>query len=159
MIFGHSRNFDLITQAKHRIDLIKKLDDLLDLIAHLLPCHKNVGVILCETPYPKQTVKRSREFVAVNQTQLTDTQRKLLVRVRFGTIYQHSAGTVHGFNCEICLIDNGCIHIVFIVLPMTRALPQGTIQHHRSRNLNITVSLVYFSPIFDQCIFQHHTFR
>ena len=67
-------------------------------------------------------------------------------------INEHTAGTVHGLNRKIIIIYDGGVHIVLIVIPVTRTLPESPIEHDGSGNLNIAVTLMHFAPIVDKVI-------
>ena len=78
--------------------------------------------------------------------------------MRFGTVYQHAARTVHGLDREICFINDCGIHVIFIMLPVSGALPQSPVEHYRSRNFYIAIPLMNFSPIINQRISENHPF-
>ena len=68
-------------------------------------------------------------------------------------VYQDTARAVHWFNCVILFIDHSCIHVVFVMIPVSGSLPELAIQDDRSGNLYITSFFVDFSPVIKQGIF------
>ena len=83
-----------------------------------------MGIVLSKAAHPHKTVKLTALLVAVNQAQLAYPKRQIPVRVRLGLVNQHAAGTVHGLNRVVLLIDHCGIHIVLIVIPVSGGLPQ-----------------------------------
>ena len=77
--------------------------------------------------------------------------------MHFGLINKHAAGAVHRLYCKIRAVDDGRIHIVFIMRPVTGALPERAIENHRSAYFNVAVSLMDFSPVFDESVSEHHS--
>ena len=79
VILGHGRDFDLIGQTEHGIDLIKQADNALYLVLHLIPCHEDMRVILSEAAHAEQTMERTGQLVAVNQSELAHSQGQVAV--------------------------------------------------------------------------------
>ena len=79
VILGHGRDFDLIGQTEHGIDLVEQADNALYLVLHLIPCHEDMRVILSEAAHAEQTVERAGQLVAVNQSELAHSQGQVAV--------------------------------------------------------------------------------
>jgi len=60
----------------------------------------------------------------VYQAQFTHPQRQVSVRVDAPFVEEHPAGAVHRLDAEGFLIDFNRIHIVFIMIPVARAVPK-----------------------------------
>lgn len=91
--------------------------------------------------------------MSVYQTDFTHTDRQISVRMHILFVDQHTAGTVHGFYSIVFVIDNCCIHVVFVVFPVTASVPQISVQDDRSGNFYIACFFVDLSPVIQQCVF------
>ena len=118
-----------------------------------------MGIILREAAHAEQTVQCAGQLMTVYQTQLADTQRQLLVGVRLSLVDQHTARAVHRLDCVILVIDDGGIHVLLVVIPVTGALPQLAVEDHRGGDLNVAVALVYLAPVVDQGVLEDHAVR
>ena len=156
VILGHGGKLDLVWQAEERIHLVKELDNALNLVLHLVPCHEDMRVVLSEASYAEQAVQRAGQLVAVNYAQLAHTQGQITVGVRLGLINEHTAGAVHGLYRKVLVVDDGGVHIVLVVEPVAGGLPELTVQDHGGGYLNIAVALMHLAPVVDEGVFQHH---
>ena len=117
----------MIFESEQGIYLIDQACYVLDLVTDLLRSHEDVSIILCEAAYTHQSVKLSGLLMTMNDTKLTHTKRKITIGTRLGSVNKNTARTVHRFDRIILSIDNGCIHIVFIVIPVTGGLPEASV--------------------------------
>ena len=159
VILRHGGQLDLIGQTEGGVNLIEQTNDVLDLVLHLIPGHEDVGIILREAAHAEQAVQRTGQLVTVYQTQLADTQRQLLVGVRLSLVNQHAARAVHRLDCVILVVDDGGVHVLLVVIPVTGTLPQLAVEDHRGGNLNVAVALVYLAPVVDQGVLEGHAVR
>ena len=125
-IFRTGGKFYMIFKSKEIINFINQSGYTFNLLANLILCHKDMGIILCKAAHTHQTMKLTGFFMAVYKSQFTDTERQVFIGMRFGFINQHTARAVHRFYRKICIINNCRIHIVFIVIPVTGIFPQMT---------------------------------
>ena len=95
----------------------------------------------------------------VDQTQLAHAQRQIAVGMRLAGVDHHAARAVHGLDGIILAVNDGGVHVLLVVVPVARALPQAAVENHRGRNLDIAVALMDLAPVVDQRIFQHHALR
>ena len=84
-----------------------------------------MGIILGEAAHTHQTVELAGFLMTVNQSQLSHTKRQITVGTRLGLVNQNAARAVHRFDREILLIDDGGVHVLFVVIPVTGGLPQA----------------------------------
>ena len=159
VIVRHGRQLDGVGQAERRIDLVEELDDILNFVLHLIPCHEDVRVVLREAAHTEQAVQRAGELMAVDQTELTDSERQVAVGVRLARVDHHAARAVHGLDGVVLAVDDGGVHVLLVVVPVTRALPQAAVEDHRGRNFDIAVALMHLAPIVDQRVLEHHALR
>ena len=121
----------MVLESEQAVNLVDKPYNALDFGRDLFLSHEDVRIILSEASYAHKTVKLAALFVAVNKSQLAYSHRQIPVRARFRLINQHSAGAVHRLNCVIGIVDNGGVHILLIVIPVTGSLPKVSIQDDR----------------------------
>ena len=156
MILRHGGQLYLVGQTEERIDLVKELRDADDLVLDLLGSEEDMRVVLSEAADAEHTVQRTGELVAMDKAELAEAQRQLLIGVRLELIDQNAAGAVHGLDGKVLAVDDGGIHIVLIVIPVTGGLPQGAAHDLRGLYLDILPLLVYLAPVVDQGVFEHH---
>ena len=116
-----------------------------------------MGIVLCKAAHTHQTMKLAALLMAVDQTQLAHTKGQVAVGMRLVLIHQHAARTVHGLNRIILLINDGCVHIILIVIPVTGIFPQLTAQYNGGGNLLVSFPLMDFTPVVNQRILKGHT--
>ena len=97
--------------------------------------------------------------MTVYDTKLAHTNRKIPVGTRLRLIYQDSSRTVHRLHSKILLVNNSCVHILLIMIPVSTCLPQMSAQHNRSRNFHVSVLCMNFTPVLQKSVFERHTFR
>ena len=115
-----------------------------------------MSIILSEVTNSEEAMQRTRKLVTMYQTKLTCTERQLTVAVLLRLIHQHAAWAVHRLNSIIFTINLGKVHILFIMSPVTRLLPESTVQNHWSLNLLITITAMHFAPVVNQLIADNH---
>ena len=125
VILRHGGQLYLVGQTEERIDLVKELRDADDLVLDLLGSEEDMRVVLSEAADAEHTVQRTGELVAMDKAELAEAQRQLLIGVRLELIDQNAAGAVHGLDGKVLAVDDGGVHIVLIVIPVTGGLPTG----------------------------------
>ena len=93
----------------------------------LLSFAEDMRVILVEAANTHQTMQCAALFMSVNQTDFSHTHRQVSVGVHILLINQHTAGAVHGFYGIILTVDDCCIHVIFVVIPVAGGLPQASV--------------------------------
>ena len=159
MILGHCRYFNLICQTEYGVNLVKQSYNVFDLVLHLIPCHKDMSVVLCKATDAEESVKCAGKLVTVYNAEFAHTEGKITIGMHFGFIDKHTARAVHRLYGKICAVDDRCIHIVFIMCPVTGTFPERAVKDHRCAYFNVAVSLMDFSPVFDECVAENHTVR
>ena len=149
--------FNVILKAKGAVHTVDQLYHALDFVLDLLPGHKDVGIVLGKATHPHQPMQCAGQLMPVHNAQLAHTQRQILVGVHFVLIHQNTAGAVHRLNGKVLVVNNGGVHIFFIVVPVTAALPQLAAEDNGSRDLLIPGSRVDLAPVVDQLVLEDHT--
>ena len=119
MVVGHGGKLYLIGQAEEGIDLVKQARDTDDLIFDLVLGKQDMRIVLREGADAEHTVQCAGQLMAVDCAQLAVAQRQLLIRMRLKVVDEDAAGAVHGLDGKILIVDDGGIHIVLIVVPVT----------------------------------------
>ncbi len=94
----------------------------------LIRGHEDVRIILGEAAHTHQTVQLAGFLMTVNESQLTHAKRQVTVGTRLGLVNQNAARAVHRFDCVVLVVDDGGVHVVFVVIPVTGGLPRLTFQ-------------------------------
>ena len=68
------------------------------------------------------------ELMAVYNTQLTHADGQVTIGVGLALVNQNTAGAVHRLDAVIHIVDDGGVHVVLVVIPVTRVLPH-MVQH------------------------------
>ena len=116
-------------------------------------------VVLRKAAHAEHSMQRAGQLVAVYQTQFAIAQRQIAIGMRVELIGQDAAWTVHGLDGEILTVDNGGIHVLFIVIPVTGGLPQRAAHDLRRGDFDIAPLAMDIAPEIDQGVFQDHALR
>ena len=95
--------------------------------------------------------------MAVYKAEFTHTDGKIPVRTRFRLVYKNTARTVHGLDGKVFLVDHRCIHIFFIMIPVSRRLPEMTAQHNGRGDFHIACLIMDFSPVVKKSVLKNHS--
>ena len=147
----------MILKAEHRIYFVDKSYNAFDFGSDLRRRHEDMSVVLREASYSHQSVKLTRFFVSVHQTEFADTQRQIFITMRFEFINEHTAGTVHRLDSAIFAVDFGGIHVFFVMIPMPRSFPKTTVKNYRSGNFDVTLSAVNLTPVIYKSVTERHS--
>lgn len=92
--------------------------------AYLCRHTEDVGVILHKSTHTRQASERTRRFIPVHDTEFCHPYRELLVATIPGVEYETVTGAVHRLESPLLLLNVECEHVVFVVLPVPRRLPE-----------------------------------
>ena len=95
--------------------------------------------------------------MAVNKAELAYFKRQILVRARLHFVNEHTARTVHRLNGKVVFVDNGCVHVILIMVPMSRGFPKLAVKHNRGAYLKVIFAGVKLAPVVDKRVFNNHT--
>ena len=79
VILRHGGNFNLIGKTEYGVNLVKKTNDIFDFVLHLIPGHKDMGVVLGEAANAEQSVKRAGKLVTVYNAEFAHTEGKITI--------------------------------------------------------------------------------
>ena len=118
------RESQLISEAKDAVHMLEEVKASLHLRPDLVGHAEDVGVVLLEPSHPCQACQSAGQLVPVEHPKVSHPQREVFI----GTcgLVEHDAvtRTVHWFQAESLLLDADLEHVLCIVVPMARGLPQ-----------------------------------
>ena len=91
-------------------------------------------VVLNEPPHAREARERTRCLVSVNDTELSHTDRQLLVATITGVEDEAVSRAVHRLECPCLLLDIEGKHVILVVRPVTGGLPELRVVHVRGNN-------------------------
>ena len=156
-ILGAGGKLHMILEAKAAVHFVDQVVHALDLVADLLGGHEDVGVILSEAAHAHEAVQGAALLVTVHQTQLAGADGQVAVAPQLAHVDQHAAGAVHGLDGEVGLIDLGGVHVLFVVIPVTGALPQAAVEHDGGLDFFVASLAVDLTPVVLQQVAQNHS--
>ena len=102
-----------------------------------------MGVVLDEPPDPGQTAQRTARLVPVQHTKLGHPQGQFLVTPLPRVKDQAVSGTVHRLDSKLLLVHRQTKHVVGIVLPVARGLPEFRVVNVGRTDLDIATLVVF----------------
>lgn len=97
-----------------------------------------MSVVLLELADTSKTTQGTRRFVSVQNTKVCNPQRKLPVTTFPVSEEYKMSWAIHGLQCPLLLLKIKSEHIVFVVGPVSRRLPDLRIKHVRRLDLLVT---------------------
>ena len=100
---------------------------------------EDMRVVLREPAHAHQSVQRAGRLVTVAGAELGQTQRQLAIGLHPLLEDLHMAGAVHRLDRErqVLVLDLGDEHVLAVVLPMARHLPELAVDQERRLDLLI----------------------
>jgi len=92
----------------------------------------------------------------VNETDLRDPHREVPIGPGLATVKENPPGAVHGLDNIVSLIYLREVHVLAVVIPVTGAAPQLTMQHDGCLNLVVAPPTVFFTPELYQLVPDNH---
>ena len=106
---------------------------------HLLRHAEDMRVVLREAAHAHDAVQRAGRLVAVARAELGHADRQIAIGLEALIEDLHVAGAVHRLDgqCLLLVLDFGEEHVLAILRPVPRTLPQRAVQQHRCLHLLI----------------------
>ncbi len=155
-ISGPGGKLNVILKAEKAVEAVHQVDDALDLGRDLGGQHENMGVVLGEGAHPHQAVQDAGLLVAVHQAHLRQAQGQVAVAVLLGFVDQNAPGAVHRFDGVVNVINSGEVHVLLVVVPVARLLPQGAAEDNRGADLQVAGAAVLLAPELLQLVAEDH---
>src|SRR5947208_9442587 len=106
-----------------------------DLALELIEAAVDVGVVLGELPHAKQARQRARALVAVQAPHVREPQGQIAVRAQRVAIHDGRLGAVHRLETEDLLLGLHQEHVLLVIVPVARLLPELLVDQDRRRDL------------------------
>ena len=155
-VLGAGGKLNVILKAKLLVHGVDEVDHTHDLVGQLVGTHKQVGVVLVKAAHAEQAVQGAAQLVAVHQANLAGANGQLAIGVRLGGVHQHAARAVHGLNAVLFVVDDGGVHVVLVVVPVARGLPQLLVHDKRRGDLDVAGLVVDLAPVVQQRVLKDH---
>ena len=155
-VLGAGGKLNVVLKAKLLVHGVDEVNHAHDLVSQLVGTHKQVGVVLVKAAHAEQAVKGAAQLVAVHQANLAGANGQLAVRMRLGGVHQHAARAVHGLNAVLFVVDDGGVHVVLVVVPVARGLPQLLVHDERRGDLHVAGLVVDLAPVVQQRVLKDH---
>ena len=158
-VLGAGGKLNVVLKAKLLVHGVDEVDHAHDLVGQLVGTHKQVGVVLVKAAHAEQAVQGAAQLVAVHQANLAGADGQLAIGVRLGGVHQHAARAVHGLNAVLFVVDDGGVHVVLVVVPVARGLPQLLVHDERRGDLHVAGLVVDLAPVVQQRVLKDHAVR
>ena len=137
----------------HRVD---ELNDAHDFLGQLVGAHEQVRIVLVEAAHAEQAMQRALHLVAVHQADLARTNGQVAIAMRLGRVHEHAARAVHRLHAVLFFVDDRRVHVVLVVVPVARRLPQLLVHDHRRGDFHVAGLFVDLAPVVEQRVLQNH---
>src|SRR5262249_58396247 len=108
-----------------------------DLRLHLVEAAEHVGVVLRELAHAEQTRERARALVAMQPPDVGEAQRKVAIGTQRVPIDQRRLRAVHRLEAKQLLLGLYEEHVLAVIIPVPRLLPQLLVDEDRRGDLLI----------------------
>ncbi len=115
---------ELRLEPEPRVRLADLAHEPLDLGADLLGPHEDVGVVGDEVADPGQPRQHARQLVPVEHAVLGQAERQLAIRADAAAVDERRLRAVHRLEAEGLALGLEQEHVLAVVLPVARALPE-----------------------------------
>lgn len=129
-------------ESENTVDVLQEVEGGIHLSSELVETAEQVSIVLLETTDTGQTAEGSRGFVTVKDTEIGETEGELTVRTLTNTEHQAVSRAVHGLESKGILLNGERKHVLLVVLPMSRSVPQLDVVHVGRHNLSVSALVV-----------------
>ena len=130
--------------------------DVGDLLGDLVRTDEEVGVILGELADAEEPVEGALEFVTVVEAGLGELERQVAIGAGLGLVDEAGTRAVHGLDGEVLVINLGRVHVLLVVVPVTRGLPKRAREDNGGLHLVIAVLRLHVVPVVHERIADDH---
>ena len=129
------------------------------LVLDLLLRAEDVGVVLRDVPHAQEPVQRAARLVAVHQPHLRVADRQVAVGAARVLVELDVRRAVHGLQAHGPLLDLREVHVVAVLLPVARLLPQLDVVEDRRLDLAVAAREVLRAPQLREAVPDDHPVR
>lgn len=124
VIIRARRKLQLELEPEQPVDVLHEVEQGADLVLELRGHAEDVRVVLHEPPHAREPGERAARFVAVDDPEFGHPDGELFVAPVARVEDEAVARAVHGFQRPFLLLDVQNEHVILVVLPVTRGLPE-----------------------------------
>src|SRR5262249_14848288 len=108
---------------------------------------EDMAVVLDEAAHAHDAVQCAGGLVAVAEPELAIAKRQIAVAAQIRVEDLDVPRTVHRLDREVTLLRLRGEHVLLVVLPVSRALPQAAIEDHRTAHFLVAVIAVNLAHV------------
>ena len=108
-----------------------------DFVGNLGLHHEAVRIVLAELAHACQPRQHARRFIPVERCLLVIPDRQVLVAADLAGVHQEVPRAVHGLEAHLLVLALDEEHVLAIVLPVARRLPQRLVEDDRRLDLRV----------------------
>ena len=146
----------MILKAKLLVHGVNQIHDAHDLVGELVGTHEQVRIVLVEAANAEQAMQSTAQLMTMDKANLARTNGQLAIRVRLSSVHKHATRAVHGLDAVLLVIDEGGVHVVLVVIPVTGGLPKLLVHDKRRGNLDVAGIVMDLAPVIEQGILKDH---
>ncbi len=126
--------------------MVDEFHDADDFIHHLVRQQEYVSIVLRKLTHPEQTLQNPRFLIAVHQPDFGPSKRELPITVEPCLVDEQPAGTIHGLDGKIPLVNTGEVHVFAIIIPMAGLFPQCAREDYGCAHLRVIALSMFLAP-------------
>ena len=138
LIFRSGWQFEFELKAEGWVNIIQEIQAPHDFLHDLFWHAENVSIILLEPSHSGQPSQSATDFISVQHSEVSISDRQFSVRPDSAVKHQAMAWTIHGLHSESLILDFQDEHVVLVVLVMAWSLPQLEIEDVGRQDLTVS---------------------
>ncbi len=147
-LFGARRHLvDDVGEAEILVHLLQQRREVDALLLDLVFGAEDVAVVLREGAHAHDAVQAARGLVAVALAKLTVAQRQVAVALNALVEDQDVAGAVHRLEGVVVLLALRREHVLAVLVPVARLLPEVLVEDLRALDLLVAVVTVHLAHV------------
>jgi len=144
-------------EAELAVDSTEEVEETKNLRLDLVLGTENVGVVLLETTDSGKTSEGTRSLITVENTKVGNSHGQLSVTTLTVREKETVTRAVHGLQGPLILLNLEGEHIVLVMLPVTRLLPESGVVHVGRHDFLVTAGPVLVTEEALEGVVDDHT--
>jgi len=159
MTLGTGRKLHLEGETELAIDSAEEIEETKNLRLDLVLSTEDVGVVLLEATDSGETGESTRSLVTVEDTKVGNSHGQFSVTALTVREEQTVTRAVHGLQSPLVLLNLEGEHVILVMLPVARLLPQGRVVHVGRHDLLVATAPVLVAEEALESVVDDHTVR
>ena len=156
LVLGTGRQLEPCLHAEQVVEVGGVVEAAEDLVLDLIGSAEDVRVVLGDVAHAQQPVERAARLVAVERGGLREADRELAIAPELAAEEEHVTRAVHRLQPEGLLVLRDQEHVVAVLLPVARDLPELGVVDERRLHLEIAAPRVLASAEILELVPDHH---